>query len=126
MGLDAVFQSAARTAFGIFKDVAVSARYETVATTTYDASAGVVSTFGYSRMVTMIFARYDRRLVDGDRIKPQDVKALVLPDGLPANPKADDVFHVLEQSCSVTYRVIDSKRDPASALYIMQARKLAE
>ena len=126
MGLNTVFQNAAKTAFGIFKDVAVSARYESVATTTYDASAGVVSTHSFTRMVSVIFTTYKRSLVDGDRIKPQDVKALILPTGLPAVPRANDTFHVVEAGCSTTYRVIDTKRDPALALYIMQARKLSE
>lgn len=125
MGLDAVFQNAARTAFGVFKDVVTSVRYETVATTTYDASSGVVSAHGFAGIVSVIFSKYRRQQVDGDRIKPQDVKVLVLPDQLPAVPRADDKFHVVEANCSVTYRILDSSVDPATALYIMQARKIS-
>ena len=77
MGLDNTFRNAAKTAFGIFADVAVSARVESFVSTTYDASSGVTSTIRHSGMTTAIFETYDRRLVDGDRIKPQDVKALV-------------------------------------------------
>lgn len=123
MGLDATFQKAARSAFGIFKDVAVSARYESVATTTYDASSGVTSTIHYSGMTTAIFETYDRKLIDGDRIKPQDVKALVLPGNIPREPRPADLMHVVESNCSVQYRIIDSMIDPARALYIMQLRR---
>ena len=87
MGLDSTFQQAARTAFGIFADVAVSARFESFVSTTYDASSGVASTIRYSGMTTAIFETYDRRLVDGERVKPQDVKALVLPRNIPRAPK---------------------------------------
>lgn len=123
MGLETVFRSAAQAAFGIFADVAVSARYESVVTTTYDASSGVASVIRYSGMTTAIFETYDKRLVDGDRIKPQDVKALVLPIPLPTEPKTDDTLHVVESNCSVAYRVIDSSVDPAKALYTMQLRR---
>lgn len=125
MGLDATFQQAARTAFGIFADVAVSARFESFVSTTYDASSGVASTIRYSGMTTAIFETYDRRLVDGERVKPQDVKALVLPGNIPRAPKPDDRMHVVEAGCSVSYRIIDSSVDPAGALYIMQLRRNA-
>ena len=123
MSLADTFQNAARTAFGVFAAVAVSARYESVATSIYDASSGVVSTLSRSRMVSMIFDTYSKALVDGDRIKPQDVKALALPDGFPLKPVPDDVFHVVESNCSVSYRVISVETDPALALYILQSRR---
>lgn len=123
MGLDTTFQKAAHTAFGIFKDVAVSARFESVVTTLYDASSGVSSTICYSGMVTAIFQTYDKKLVDGERIKPSDVKALVLPDGMPRTPIPDDTLHTVRAGCSVAWRILMTDIDPAGAMYTMQLRR---
>ena len=126
MGLETTFKNAAETAFGIFKDAVTSARFESVATTTYDASSGVVSTIGYSWMVSAIFETYNKRMVDGDRIKPNDVKAMVLPGPFVRAPMPNDTVHIVEANCSIAYRVIDFEIDPMGALYIMQLRKSTE
>lgn len=122
MGLETTFRNAARTAFSVFKDAVVSVRVETVATVVYDASAGVVSAIAHSSMSTAIFQRVERRLVDGERIKPTDVQVLVLPQFSFA-PKPDDTLHAVESNASVSYRIISSDIDPMGALYTFVLRR---
>lgn len=123
MGLDTVFQNAAGTAAGVFKDVFSSAVYEAEATSVYDVSAGAVSVTSTRYFISILFSAYKNRELDGDRVRPTDMKGLIPQNDLTPEPGLNDHIIRIEAGVSTTYEILDIGKDPADAIWQFQLRK---
>jgi hypothetical protein len=124
MGLQGTFQTAAKQIVDAFGDVAVSTIYHSLASTsanTYNASSGVVAavvaTVGG---VKVIFDVFTMRETDGVHIRSEDKKALVPQKYVSTiTPVTGDRILV----AGITWKVVNVKADPATALYELQVRR---
>lgn len=121
MGLRETLQAAAVTAVTAAGNIAVSTNYESIVSATYNASAGTnaasISTVGG---VSVIFDVFTLRAADGTLITTEDKKALIPALSLPSiTPDAKD--RIIESG--TVWRVVESKIDPAGALWELRVRK---
>lgn len=123
MGLRDVFRTAAQTAAAAFGDVFSSVQYTTMGSTVYDASAGVASTTSTDYVVSMVFTTYSQFEIDGTKILPTDVKALIPQVNLTPTPTMNDEVMRIEAGASVFYEIVNIQQDPAGALWEFQLRK---
>jgi len=123
MGLETVFRSVADIAQNVFDGVYVSARFEAISSTAYNASAGVVSTTASSVTTTMLFDSYSQKEQENDKIEPTDVKGLTSQNLLSVQPNLKHRVHRVIAGSSAVYEVIGIEQDPAGALWILHLRE---
>jgi len=121
MGLRETFQTAAQTIVTAAGNVAVSTNYESLTSATYDSSAGTnAAVFATVGGVSVIFEAFTLRAPDGSLITTEDKKALIPALSLPSvTPEAKD--RIIE--AGAIWRVVESKIDPAGALWELRVRK---
>jgi hypothetical protein len=121
MGLQETFQKAAQTAVTAFGDVGVSTNYESLASTTYNASSGVnATTYTTVGGVTVIFDVFKLVQSDGTPVVSEDKKALIPQKSVSTiTPKTEDRIVV----GGVIWHVVDVATDPAEALWELRVRK---
>jgi hypothetical protein len=121
MGLDTVFKSAVTVAFSIFKDVAITCKYSSAATTkTYTPTTGVVGGFPtvYPEL-KFIFTSYKQSEIDDTHILKTDIKGLLPVSDLYPTPKVNDS---ITTAAEVVYGVQNISTDPVTAMWIFQLR----
>tara|TARA_R110000751_G_scaffold10671_6_gene38660 strand:- start:178 stop:546 length:369 start_codon:yes stop_codon:yes gene_type:complete len=121
MGLRETFRKAAQTGIAAAGDVAVSTNYESLASTTYNASSGVNAvTFATVGGVSVIFDVFELKQSDGTPVVSEDRKALIAAKDISTvTPDADDRIVV----AGVAWRVVSASIDPADALWEIRVRK---
>jgi len=87
MGLQDAFKKAAIAAFTAADDLVTSVSYrsKTAASATYDPTTGAVTSAYTDYTVSMIFARYENKQIDGNTILTTDEKALIPVDRVNSN-----------------------------------------
>lgn len=121
MGLRDAIQKAARTAVLAVGDVAVSANYLAHSSTTYNASTGsVATTYATTAGITLVFQGFRLHQIDGEKVRPEDKKALIPSLSLSSVvPSPDDQV----VASGVAWTVISVGIDPADALHVLQVRR---
>lgn len=121
MGLRETFQKAAQTIVAAAGDIAVSTNYESLASTVYNASSGAnAAVYATVGGVSVIFDVFTLRNPDGSLMVTEDKKALIPAKSISTvTPEAKD--RIVE--AGVVWRVIESKIDPAGALWELRVRK---
>lgn len=121
MGLQDTFKTAAQTIVAAFGDVAVSTNYESISSTTYNASAGTnAAVYATVGGVSVIFDVFSLKEIDGENIRAEDKKALIPANSIAAvTPSTDD--RIIQ--AGVVWRVMNVETDPAGALWTLQVRK---
>jgi CRISPR/Cas system CMR-associated protein Cmr5 small subunit len=123
MGLQAVIQKAAKTAFNVLGDLKTSAIYKTKAPGTYDPSTGtapdVVIKYALKNKATL--TNYKRSETDGEKILSSDRKAILIQSDFSDNNLTPLIgaFLILN---GVDYRIINISEDPAKATFVFQLR----
>jgi len=113
MGMQEVFQSAAKTAFNVAgnlrKDVTYISVTDTGLTAKSEASTAIKILFGNFSLLEMNMSEY---------LYPGDVRGTILTAGFPYTPKkGDKVVHG-----ATTYTVENYDVDPANATYDLHLR----
>lgn len=121
MGLRETFRKAAQTAIIAAGDVAVSTNYESLSSTTYNASSGVnAAVYATVGGVKVIFDIFELRQADGTPVTTEDRKALIAAKDISAiTPDAEDRIVV----GATVWRVVEANIDPADALWELRVRK---
>lgn len=124
MGLRDTVQNAAKTAISAVGDIAKSVTYVSMSKqSAYDPSSGDVWLEGTSYSdVSVIFAEFSAKEIDGEKIRATDEKALIAAKGFTPTPKIGDRIH---KSSTDHWQVMDKDVDPAGALWVLQMRKVA-
>lgn len=94
--------------------------YTSVGTTSYNATTGVITTPKTTYAVLMVMDQYSRREVDGDAIRPEDVKGLVAVLNLTPTPTLNDT---VTRANGTVYSVISIRTDPMDAHWQLQLRR---
>ena len=123
MGLRDTFQKAGATIFAAVDDVKETAYFYNIGSTIYDASAGVASVTESRYIVSAVFLNYKKSEVDDNKIKPTDLKALMLQTDGVFEPTMNDRLKRIEAGSSVLYEVKNVEQDPVGALWTLQLRK---
>ncbi len=123
MGLLSTMQKAAQTAIKAVGDVAIATTYVGVANSSaYDPLKDVVQIQGtLYTSVKMVFTEFTANEIDGSKVLATDEKVLIANLDLTPTPKAGDRIH---KSATDHWKVMDKEIDPASALWILQTRKV--
>ena len=119
MGLKEAFQKAAIAAFNAAGNVKKSAVYTSNPNPTYDTSSGVVTEDPTNYSVTAIREDFKFNDVDGDRVKPEDTKWLVLYSQLEIALKENDYITI----DSKRWNVVSWQLDPADAVWTIHVRQ---
>lgn len=124
MGLRDTVRRAAVTAVTATGDIAVTVTYIEVREqeSGYDTETGAVTKVEIAHPdVDVIFDQYSSREVDGEVIKPKDVRILLPSLNLPTGvrPKKGDR---VQKADGEQWRVVDLNTDPVEALWEMQSR----
>ncbi len=126
MGIQEVFKNAAKTIFTAFGDVPRSCTYVSTGTKELNTHTGIVVTKtsdpDVSYGVDIIFTKYTKAEIDGVHILYSHVKALIPFENLTPTPKKNDT--IAEDVSGEQWGVIDWKKDPADALWILQLEQI--
>lgn len=130
MSLAARIGRAARRALRAAGDLAVSAVYESFATTVYDASSGAASAvYASVHGVTVVFAGFTLAEPE-DGVEAREKRALiartalVTEAGAAVRPKPQDrIRHGIDTEASTTWQVVAAETDPAEALWRLRLRR---
>lgn len=123
MGLKDTIQKAAQTALKVVDDITVSVTFESVGSTSYDASSGIPTSTDSGHMVSMIFGAYSQQEIVQHQLRPTDVKATIAQLDLPVTPKMDDEVWNVVANVTVAYDVVNIGKDPADAIWVLGLRK---
>lgn len=119
MSLRALVQDAVMAGYGALGDIPESVMYSTKAQTVFNPTTGQVTRPASSYGVSMVFAQYNNREIDGEMIKPEDMKGLLPAKDLGFEPQIGDT---ITRNGSV-FSVIRIGVDLAQSRYILQLRK---
>ncbi len=123
MGLESVFKNGAAAVIKAVGDIAEDAWYYQTGSTTYDVSAGVVSTVDSAYFTSGIFSKYKAHEIDNRNVLPHDLKFSVPQNTFSLTPNQQDFIKRLENYASTRYDVIDITQDSAGAMWHIQLRK---
>lgn len=119
MSLRALVQDAVVAGYSALGDIPESVTYSTKAQTVFSPTTGQVTRPSSSYGVSMFFAQYNKREIDGEMIKPEDMKGLLPSKDLGFSPQIGDTIN---RNGNV-FSIIRMGIDPAQSLYILQLRK---
>lgn len=119
MSLRALVQDAVVAGYSALGDIPESVTYSTKAQTVFSPTTGQVTRPASNYGVSMVFAQYNKREIDGEMIKPEDMKGLLPAKDLGFSPQIGDTI----TRGSAVWSVRDIGIDPAQSLYILQLRK---
>ncbi|MCP3684775.1 MAG: hypothetical protein GY861_19070 [bacterium] len=126
MGLRDTFKNAANTVFTAFGDIPRSCTYVSTGTKELNTHTGNVVTkasdpdVSYTG-VNIIFTKYTKAEIDDVHILFSNVKGLVPVENLTPTPKKNDT---ITDAAGEQWGVIDWKKDPADALWILQLEQI--
>ena len=119
MSLRALVQDAVVSGYGALGDIPESVTFSTKAQTVFNPTTGQVTRPAASYSVSMVFVKYNRHEIDGEMIKPEDMKGLLPAKDLGFDPQIGDT---ITRNGNV-FSVIRMGIDPAQSLYLLQLRK---
>lgn len=119
MSLRALVQDAVLAGYGALGDIPESVTYSTKVQTVFNPTTGQVIRPAANYSVSMVLVKYNRHEIDGEMIKPEDMKGLLPAKDLGFDPQIGDTIKRGSEVFSVTRMGID----PAQSLYIFQLRK---
>jgi hypothetical protein len=119
MGLKEAFQKAAIAAFNAAGNVKKSAVYTSNPNPTYTPSTGYVTEIPTNYSVTAIREDFKFNDIDGDKVKPEDTKWLILYSELEIALKENDYVTI----DSIRWNVVSWQLDPADAVWTIHVRQ---
>lgn len=119
MSLRALVQDAVLAGYGALGDIPEAVVYSSKAQTVVNPTTGKVTRPAFNYSVSLVLVKYHRHEVDGEMIKPEDVKGLLPAKGLDFEPQIGDAIKRNGEVFSVTRMGVD----PTQSLYILQLRK---
>ena len=120
MSLRGHVQSAVQAGLRATGDMRQSADYTSVATPSYDPSAGAITLPKATHIgVPVLFTNFSRMEIDGQAIRAEDQKAIMATRDLPATPTVNDTITLAD---GIVWRVIGIKTDPAGAAWVLHVR----
>lgn len=128
MGLKATIQAATVSAIAAIGDLANVAgiTYKQLTESEYNPTTGTTDKkILLYKNVTVTFVDFDRRLIDGVNIRPNDQRALIAGSTISFVPEAggDELEFTNSRNRVEVWEVINVEIDPAGALYDLQIRK---
>lgn len=121
MSLCDAIQQAVQTGIVALDDMAKRATYTSMATPTYNATTGAITTPSTSYSgVPIVFASYDTREIDGETIRLEDQKAILATLDLAATPTKNDT---ITKADGTVWSVVSIQTDPAGAAWVLQVRR---
>ena len=120
MGLQATIQNAVKSIFTAVGDIAKTATYTINPNSSYNPVTGAVTTTGTAQTISVIRDEYQSNEIDGQSILNTDVRFLTPVVDFTGTPTTNDTITI----DGVTYNVVGMpEKDPADAMYVIQARK---
>lgn len=119
MSLRALVQDAVMAGYRALGDIPESVTFSTKAQTVFNPTTGQVTRPAASYSVSMVLVKYSQHEIDGEMIKPEDMKGLLPAKDLGFVPQIGDTI----TQGSTVFSVTDKGLDPAQSLYILQLRK---
>ena len=119
MSLRALVQDAVMAGYGALGDIPESVTYSTKAQTVFNPTTGQVTRPASNYSVSLVPAKYGKHEIDGEMIKPEDMKGLLPAKDIGFVPQIGDTI----TRGSAVWSVKDIGIDPAQSLYIFQLRK---
>lgn len=122
MSLKTTIASALEDTFEILDSLAKTITYhETEDEVNYNTTTGSIGRTDVNVYtdIPAIFVAYAREEVDGQLIRPEDQKCLILRKNLPIETKLDDYL----VSGADTYEIVKIRQDPSESLHILQIRR---
>lgn len=119
MSLRALVQDLVGVAFTALDDVPEAVTYSRKSSTSVNPTTGAVTQAQVSYAVEMVFVNYRREEIDGDAIRPEDMKGLLPAKDLGFVPTLNDTI----TRGSAVYSVVRIALDPVSSLYTLQVRR---
>lgn len=114
MGMKAIFQNAAKTAFALSGDIKVACTYVA------EEDDGIDATTGPSATVEVVFGEFSVMERNNENVMPGDATGLVLVSSLPVVPKRGHT--VTRKDTGMMFSVIDYTADPVGATYRLHLR----
>jgi len=121
MGLTAAIRSSVEAAFDALGDiVTTNATYHSAGTFGWSPATGQTETGGADYTVSkMLFVKFSSQEIDGEKVLPNDEKALIPYKHLTVTPKETDTI----TKSGVIRNVQGVSYDPAQALWILHVRR---
>ena len=120
MGLRETVQQAVLSGFTALGNLLESVTYKSQGTVGYTpTTTGVVTRPETDYTITGLFYEYKKQEIDGEQIKPHDMRFLCLQSVLAVTPKITDR---IVRSTGKAWEVISVKEDPAHATWELQMR----
>ena len=114
--------SATRKSLAAMDSVRCAALYTAVSTTEgsvpYDPTTGAVTRPGTQHKIRILFTSFNEKEIDGESVKPLDMRATLSASEVKFIPKAAD-FMVIE---NLKWEIVKIKREPSGSVYILQVR----
>lgn len=119
MSLRALVQDVVMSGYAALGDIPESVVYSTKAQTVFNPTTGQVTRPAANYRVPMVFVKYSRNEIDGEMIKPEDMKGLLPAKDVGFAPQIGDTITRGSEVFAITRMGLD----PAQSLYIFQLRK---
>jgi len=122
MGLREAVQNAAQAGIAATGNIAETVNYDSMASTTYNVSAGTTSGEGFRYVTSMIFSTLSKeeRSLASEQV---ELKAIVAQKDLQAIPTIHDEITRVVDYASTVYEMEDFKQDPAGATWSLLLRR---
>ena len=121
MSLRAHIQQAVQAGIGAMDDLAESAIYASVATPSYDPTAGTVTKpTALHQGIPVVFTSFSRMEIDGEAVRAEDQKAMIPTRSLTPVPTINDT---ITRADGTVWSVMGIKTDPAGAAWVLQIRR---
>lgn len=121
MGLRDAVKKATSAAIAATGNIAETVNYDSMASATYDVSAGTTGGEGFRYVTSMIFSD---KIRDDDGPEHIDGKGLIAQNDLPVRPSIHDEVTRIVDYASTVYEVVPPiKEDPAGAHWSLMLRR---
>lgn len=121
MSLRTAIQQAIQAGMNAMGDIQETSTYTNVTANTYNATTGVSTPTKTSYTgVKIVFDRYSVLEIDGDAVRPEDLKALVAKRNLTPTPSLNDY---ITRGDGTVWVVVAVATDPVTAMWELQIRR---
>ena len=121
MGLRDSVKRAVQSAFVAIGDLKIDVNYWQKGDADRNSTTRTVESADRLHVLAVVFIDFDVKRIDNEAVRSGDVEIYFPADDLPIEPDLGD--YIEEIDTKVIWNIINKKLDPASALWILQARK---